>query len=125
MGNSSYVLPVLYNVSLKTWYPFVPENWYTWSDTNGNGIIDDDETIQGLLYPTMSDTPVSLNRTGDAWERNCVGCHVTGLTLLDRNASTEFVAEHAEDGVGCEACHGPGGCIAPTSGGLDSPTGPS
>ena len=49
----------------------------------------------------------TLNRQGDGWNPDCLGCHVTGyrkggFLLSLPAASKEF------GGVGCEACHGPG-----------------
>jgi predicted CXXCH cytochrome family protein len=41
----------------------------------------------------------------DDWLRDCAGCHVTGL---GQAASAPGAKTWAEDGVGCEACHGPG-----------------
>lgn len=38
--------------------------------------------------------------TGDDWTTNCAGCHTTGLDL-ERS-------RWEDDGVQCEACHGPG-----------------
>lgn len=44
------------------------------------------------------------------YERNCIGCHVSGFDLAafeaDRNRPLEELA--ADLGVGCESCHGPG-----------------
>ncbi|MFQ5843738.1 MAG: multiheme c-type cytochrome [Planctomycetota bacterium] len=121
MGGSRYVLPVAYRVVSGTWEPLLPENWYVWNDTNLNGSIDNSEAITGLLYPTGADTPVTAGRTGDSWERNCAGCHVTGLTSVVKNAAAEFIADFNEEGVGCEACHGPGGLHADNLGGRGLP----
>jgi hypothetical protein len=54
-------------------------------------------------------TPIWIVRSGSwnldywreqDWRKNCAGCHVTGY---DPGA-----AAFAEEGIGCEACHGPG-----------------
>lgn len=49
------------------------------------------------------------------WRVACAGCHTTNLTgeALERGADFEFVGDwqagDIELGIGCEACHGPGG----------------
>ena len=49
------------------------------------------------------------------WRRTCAGCHTTNLTLeaLESGAAFAFAVDwqsgDVELGVGCEACHGPGG----------------
>lgn len=117
MVHSLYVLPILFDVKVRSWNPFVPENWYTWNDTNPNGLIDVGETITGLLYPTPAQTPITAGRTDDAWERSCAGCHWTGLESIAVNTDGELLALYSEDGVGCEACHGPGRRHVESSGG--------
>ncbi len=55
-------------------------------------------------------TPIWVVRTGSwnldywreqDWLKSCAGCHVTGYDPT--------VPAFAEEGIGCEACHGPGG----------------
>ena len=121
LEGSLYVLPVVYDVSERAWRPFQPEHWYLWDDTDSNGRVDGGETLTGLIYATAADSPVSRGRTADSWDRSCAGCHVTGLTAVRRNAEGEFLAEHTEDGVACEACHGPGRLHAESLGGRDLP----
>ena len=66
------------------------------------------EPILGVRFASPTDSPVTEGRTRDAWELRCAGCHVTGLESLEVNASGEYVATYREEGVTCEACHGPG-----------------
>jgi len=40
------------------------------------------------------------------FETECIGCHVTGLKVINRNE--QISANFNEPAVGCEACHGPG-----------------
>jgi predicted CXXCH cytochrome family protein len=42
----------------------------------------------------------------NAWERNCAGCHVTGLEVAVEGPL--FRERYVELGLGCESCHGPG-----------------
>jgi hypothetical protein len=121
MGGSLYVLPAVYDVAVQTWRPFQPEHWYLWDDTNSNGFLDVGETITGLVYATAADSPVSAGRTADSWDRSCAGCHATGLSAVRKNAGGEFLAEHNEQGVACEACHGPGQLHAESLGGRGLP----
>lgn len=108
IGRSLYVLPARFDVAAGEWEPLQPENWYTWIDSDGDERLGEGETISGALYASVADTPVSLGRTADSWDRNCSGCHVTGLTAIEHAADGQFVADYAEAGIGCEACHGPG-----------------
>ncbi len=54
-------------------------------------------------------TPIWIVRSGtwnldywreQDWRKNCAGCHVTGYD--------PWTAAFVEEGIGCEACHGPG-----------------
>ncbi len=121
MGNSRYVLPLLYLVESREWVPLAPENWYTWTDTNTDGILDPGETVTGVLYPTPAESPVTEGRTGDSWERRCAGCHVTAPISVTSNAQGEYVVSYKEEGIACEACHGPGLLHAATLGGRGYP----
>jgi hypothetical protein len=116
MGSSLYVLPALYDAEVRTWRTYAPESWYTWTDTNADGLISGGETVTGVRYGPL-DTPVSLGRTADSWEASCVGCHATGVTSLAANGSGEYVSQVTEDGAGCESCHGPGRLHVLTLGG--------
>ncbi|MDZ7841713.1 MAG: cytochrome b5 domain-containing protein [Gammaproteobacteria bacterium] len=45
------------------------------------------------------------------YEKNCIGCHVSGFDLAAFEADPDQSLEQvtADLGVGCESCHGPGG----------------
>ena len=43
---------------------------------------------------------------GMTWNSMCAACHNTGLTKGYRPATDTYETERAEQGVGCEACHG-------------------
>lgn len=108
IGRSLYVLPLLYQRDSHSWDPILVEHWYTWNDLDASGTREVSEPITGVRYAAPADTPVSRGRTADCFEVQCSGCHVTGIRSLQRTPAGEFVLDHAEDGVGCEACHGPG-----------------
>jgi len=44
------------------------------------------------------------------FDAECIGCHVTGMiSVSPRDKGGRVEARYSEAGVGCEACHGPGG----------------
>lgn len=47
--------------------------------------------------------------TGNIWQLRCGGCHVTGLQINYDRGKGSFNSKWSDLGVGCEACHGPGG----------------
>ena len=48
-----------------------------------------------------------------AWNLFCARCHTTHLEVLDKDAAHKRAATRwTEDGIGCEACHGPGSAHA-------------
>jgi hypothetical protein len=77
--------------------------------TNGNNKIDSQYNLpdtflttsgQFVPYETTLKTPKLFN---------CGSCHATGYTAEgNQDGLTGIVGTWAEDGVGCEACHGPG-----------------
>jgi predicted CXXCH cytochrome family protein len=48
-------------------------------------------------------------KTGDA---TCDGCHTTGFSIAKSKENGNWVGQKVELGIGCEACHGPGGIHA-------------
>lgn len=42
------------------------------------------------------------------WNRECAGCHATGLQVNYDKDTNSYKSEWVEEGIGCEACHGPG-----------------
>lgn len=63
--------------------------------------------------PPAPDAFEFWTRAGRSADRACYGCHATGHTLADAATAPPGApavrSRWAEDGVGCEACHGPGG----------------
>jgi predicted CXXCH cytochrome family protein len=64
-------------------------------------------------YPVLGDLPPpedGMHWTGvyKSWEARCAECHATGYVRNYDPAARRYAPVHAEIGVGCEACHGPG-----------------
>ncbi len=61
--------------------------------------------------PTASDNQWQMAPGGLDWLNQCAGCHTTGLNLAaaQKYKVGDKVLPYVETGVGCEACHGPGG----------------
>ena len=117
IDRSRYTLPVSFHTETDTWEPMLIESWYRFDDANADGHWQEGERILGVLYADPVDTPVSLGRTADSYEVRCAGCHVTGIESFTRLADGQFEMQFHESGVGCEACHGPGGLHAEIAGG--------
>ncbi|MEZ4330314.1 MAG: multiheme c-type cytochrome [Myxococcota bacterium] len=74
------------------------------------------ETVGGQrwidLYPeTAGDPsdPLHFSRPAQNWNHVCADCHVTGFRKRYEADRDRFASRWEELGVGCEACHGPGG----------------
>lgn len=64
------------------------------------------------LYPGTDDQPGDgLHWTGPYknWNGRCAVCHSTGYEKVYDPQTKRFSSTEVERGVGCEACHGPGG----------------
>ena len=64
------------------------------------------------LYPDQDLPPAdALHWTGPykTWNTRCAECHATGYDKNYDPATQSFASTQVEIGVGCEACHGPGG----------------
>lgn len=83
VGNSHYILPLQWNQAASRWVPYNLQNWY-----NRDGSLKE-------LNPANS------------FEKNCAGCHNTGL-VLTKGPTGEFLSNYVELNIGCEKCHGPG-----------------
>jgi predicted CXXCH cytochrome family protein len=110
IGEGDYILPIQFNDVTNEWVSYHPENWYT--------IVG--STYTAYLYG-VSDTPVSVGRTADSWQRRCTTCHATGARDMTQNPVTFEFGKSIETmlaattgprlsdtGIACEACHGPG-----------------
>jgi predicted CXXCH cytochrome family protein len=42
------------------------------------------------------------------WQFKCGGCHVTGIEINYDKINNDFDSTWVDQGIGCEACHGPG-----------------
>jgi predicted CXXCH cytochrome family protein len=83
-GSTRYLLPYAWGSSIQQWVPFEIEEWF--------GVAN---------VPHMAGKD-------HVWDLKCVACHVVGARVEHNDTSGEWVATWEEDGVGCEACHGPG-----------------
>lgn len=63
------------------------------------------------LYPDVRDHHDQLHWTGpyQNWNLMCAACHVTGFVKAYDAQRDTYASTWRELGVGCEACHGPGG----------------
>jgi hypothetical protein len=101
IDSSYYILPIQWNLagyldnSSGAWATYNPNTWFK---------------ADGSRIPTDS-----IYFRKKSWDKNCMGCHVTGgsVTSVTAGADTQWVARWAANNsdldvtVGCEACHGP------------------
>jgi predicted CXXCH cytochrome family protein len=83
-GNSRYILPFAWANTVQAWVPFHTDMWF---DAGGT--------------PKMAPKD-------HVWDLQCVACHTVGAEVEYNDTSGEWTATWDEDGVACEACHGPG-----------------
>ena len=103
IDSSYYMLPIQWNMkgyldnSTGAWVPYNPGNWF-----NSDG--------------TLKATNTNSFRS-KSYDKNCVGCHVTGLNItkyVSAQNDTFWIAKWANNNdfkdmvIGCENCHGPG-----------------
>ncbi len=67
--------------------------------------VDYTETKQGALGPQHPFFWANFRRMAN---RECMDCHVTGLTVRYDRGTQQWATHFAEPGVACESCHGPG-----------------
>ena len=67
--------------------------------------VDYNEAKQGAVGPTHPFFWQNFRRTAN---RECLGCHATGVSVSYDRTSHRWLTSMVEPGVGCEACHGPG-----------------
>jgi hypothetical protein len=66
--------------------------------------------LQEGSTPSAEDLLLQMRSTNSAWNLFCARCHVTKLDILERDAAqTRVDTRWVDDGIACEACHGPGG----------------
>lgn len=73
--------------------------------TGGGAWVDYNEAKQGVVGPTHPFFWQNFRRTAN---RECLGCHATGVSVSYTRDEHRWVTAMVEGGVGCEACHGPG-----------------
>lgn len=133
---SHYVSPIQYNEATHEYTTYHPEAWYT-DPVNG------DYTPVFDTSTTTADIAATTNIQKRSFEKNCVGCHFTYVTL-SQSSDGEWVADAPDagtndtgnnvydiDGDGtndlvnttCERCHGPGSdhANAPSSSNIVNP----
>ena len=76
------VLPVQYNIKTREWVDY-----------------------HGLKGHTPGDGKFWSDPTR-TWQRNCAKCHTTGFKMNFKDG--QYNSTWADNGAGCEACHGPG-----------------
>jgi nitrate/TMAO reductase-like tetraheme cytochrome c subunit len=65
--------------------------------------------FQEKSEPSLRDLWAQMRSQNSAWNLFCARCHVTRLEILDKSPDhTTAHTQWAEDGISCEACHGPG-----------------
>ncbi|MBT8077989.1 MAG: hypothetical protein KJO31_05395 [Gammaproteobacteria bacterium] len=65
--------------------------------------------LQEKSTPTVPDLWAQMTSQNSAWNLFCARCHTTHLVINRKNANhTVADVEWADDGIACEACHGPG-----------------
>ncbi|MCB9780136.1 MAG: tetratricopeptide repeat protein [Alphaproteobacteria bacterium] len=77
-----------------------------WFDPSEGASSDDPADASHWAHPEQS------------WTHQCAACHVTGLARAYDVDADRWDLSWAEDGVGCEACHGPGSAHVATQAAL-------
>jgi predicted CXXCH cytochrome family protein len=71
------------------------------------------ETRQWIDFKEITPLPDNDHDFRQIWNVNCFNCHATNIARnFDRNTLT-YATTWTEMGIGCEACHGPGGDHVP------------
>ena len=65
--------------------------------------------LQEHSTPSVNDFWAQMTSLNSAWNLFCARCHTTHLEILDKDINhTRADARWVDDGIACEACHGPG-----------------
>lgn len=65
--------------------------------------------LQENSTPSIIDLWAQMTSPNSAWNLFCARCHTTHLTIADKDAAhTRAETYWVDDGIACEACHGPG-----------------
>lgn len=59
--------------------------------------------------PSVPDLWAQMQSLNSAWNLFCARCHTTHLNIVSKDANHTVAETHwVDDGIACEACHGPG-----------------
>lgn len=59
--------------------------------------------------PSHADFWAQMTSLNSAWNLFCARCHTTNLNIVEKNSSHTYAETFwTDDGIACEACHGPG-----------------
>jgi hypothetical protein len=65
--------------------------------------------LQEGSLPTVSDLWAQMTSLNSAWNLYCARCHTTHLVIEGKDPAHRRAEVHwVDDGIACEACHGPG-----------------
>ncbi|MCA9940916.1 MAG: hypothetical protein KC418_19895 [Anaerolineales bacterium] len=65
--------------------------------------------VQEGSTPSVADLWAQMTSLNSAWNLFCARCHTTDLHIVNKNTSHTLAETHwVDNGIGCEACHGPG-----------------
>jgi len=67
------------------------------------------DTAEWIDYAVIGPVPDGPHEYRQIWNVNCVNCHATNLAPNYSLDSAKYTTSWTEMGIGCEACHGPGG----------------
>lgn len=82
-------LPLQWSVRREEFFPY-------WNQQEGS-------------TPTVEDLWSQMTSMNSAWNLFCARCHTTHLNIREKDAAhTRADVEWTDDGIACEACHGPG-----------------
>jgi predicted CXXCH cytochrome family protein len=83
-------LPLQWSVEMQEYFPY-------WNLQEGS-------------TPSSADLWAQMTSLNSAWNLFCARCHTTHLNILAKNEQHTFAqTEWVDEGIACEACHGPGG----------------
>ncbi|MEE8358061.1 MAG: multiheme c-type cytochrome [Candidatus Hydrothermarchaeales archaeon] len=80
-----HILPVQWNIREQKWQDY-----------------------KGLEKYGYDDPKNYWSSKGRIWQYKCAGCHTTGFQINYDEATDTYASTWIDNGVGCEACHGPG-----------------
>jgi predicted CXXCH cytochrome family protein len=67
------------------------------------------ETHQWIDYKEITPLPDDEHDYRQIWNVNCFNCHATNIERNFDRKTLRYATTWTEMGIGCEACHGPGG----------------